>query len=187
MMRKIVTAVGVFAGAMSLAGVAQAAPDGLYAGAGITRSQVDDIFGPDSDLRIRDTSWKAFMGFKFPLFPIGIEADYADFGSQTRNFGFVQGHADARAFSAFAVGWLPVPFPNLDLFGKVGAARWQLDGGTVRPSLFERDDRGTQFAWGVGAQVRIANLAVRFEYEGFDIRNTDGARLYTLGAAYYFL
>jgi len=28
---------------------------------------------------------------------------------------------------------------------------------------------------------------VRLEYEGFDIRNTDGARLYSLGAAYYFL
>ena len=187
MMRKIVTAVGVFAGAMSLAGVAQAAPDGLYAGAGITRSQVDDIFGPDSDLRIRDTSWKAFMGFKFPLFPIGIEAEYADFGSNTHNFGFVQGHADAKAFSAFAVGWLPVAIPDLDLFGKVGAARWQLDGGTVRPALFELDDRGTQFVWGVGAQVHVENVAVRFEYEGFDVRNTSGARLYSLSAAYYFL
>jgi hypothetical protein len=185
-MRKIVMAAVTLAGA-TVAGVAQAAPDGLYAGAGITHSQVDDIFGPDSDLRIRDTSWKAFMGFKFPLFPIGIEAEYADFGSNTHNFGFIQGHADAKAFSAFAVGWLPIPVPNLDLFGKLGAARWQLDGGTVRPSLFELDDRGTQFAWGVGAQVHWLNVAVRLEYEGFDVRNTSGARLYSLGAAYYFL
>src|SRR5215467_12920915 len=111
-MRKIVMTAVVLTGVMGLVGVAKAAPDGLYAGAGITRSQVDDIFGPDSDLRIRDTSWKAFMGFKFPLFPIGIEADYADFGSNTHNFGFVQGHADAKAFSAYAVGWLPIPLPN---------------------------------------------------------------------------
>jgi len=186
-MRKIVIAALAVVGAAGMAAVAQAAPDGLYAGAGITRSQVDDIFGPDSDLHIRDTSWKAFMGFKFPLFPIGIEAEYADFGSHTQNFGFVQGHADAKAFSAFAVGWLPVPIPNFDLFGKVGAARWQLDGQTVRPALFELDDRGTQFAWGAGAQVHFQNVAVRFEYEGFDVRNTSGARLYGLSAAYYFL
>ena len=187
MMQKIVTIAVVLAGAMGLANVAQAAPDGLYAGAGITRSQVDDIFGPDSDLHIHDTSWKAFMGFKFPLLPVGIEAEYADFGSNTHNSGFIQGHADAKAFSAFAVGWLPIPFPNLDLFGKVGAARWQLDGGTVHPALFELDDRGTQFAWGVGAQLHFENVAVRFEYEGFDVRNTSGARLYGLSAAYYFL
>jgi hypothetical protein len=182
-MRKIVTVVVL----VCAAGMAQAAEDGLYAGAGITRAQVDDIFGPDSDLRLDNTSWKAFMGFKFPLVPIGAEVEYADFGSDTRNFGFVQGHADAKAFGAFAVGWMPIPVPNLDIFGKVGAARWQLDGGTVHPSLFELDDRGTQFAWGVGAQVRLSNVAVRFEYEGFDIRNTNGARLYSLGAAYYFL
>jgi len=28
---------------------------------------------------------------------------------------------------------------------------------------------------------------VRVEYEGFNISNTNGARVYSLGAAYYFL
>ena len=182
MMRKsVIAAVLVCA-----AGMAQAA-DGLYAGAGIARAQVDDIFGPGSDLRIDTTSWKAFLGFKFPLIPVGVETDYTDLGSQSRNFGFTQGHAEAKAFSAFAVGYLPLPLPYFDLYGKAGAARWQLTGGTVRPSLFQLDDTGTQFAWGIGTQLRLANLAVRLEYENFDIRNTNGARVYTLGAAWYFL
>ena len=182
MMRKTVTAVAL----ACVAGMAQAA-DGLYAGAGITRAQVGDIFGPGSSLRIDATSWKAFLGFKFPLIPLGIETDYADLGSQTRNFGFTQGHADAKAFSAFAVGYLPLPLPFFDVYGKAGAARWQLSGGTVRPALFQLDDNGTEFAWGIGTQMHLANLAVRLEYENFNMRNTNGARLYTLGAAYYFL
>ncbi len=182
-MRKIVIAVAL----ASAAGLAQAAEDGPYVGAGITRAQVDDIFGPGSDLHIDDTSWKGFVGFKFPLVPIGVEADYTDLGSQARNFGFVQGQAEAKAFSAYAVGWFPVPVPNLDVYGKLGLARWQFNGSTAYPSLFAVDDRGTDFAWGVGVQFRIQNVAVRAEYEGFNIPNTDGARVFTVGAAYYFL
>jgi len=185
-MRKIVI-VAALVGAAGVAGVAQAAPDGLYAGAGITRAQVTDIFGPNSDLRIDNTSWKAFLGFKAPLIPLGVETEYADLGSNTRNFGFVQGEADAKAFGAFAVGWLPVPVPFLDVFGKLGVARWQLNGTTTSPTLFHLDDTGTQFAWGVGVQVHLQNVAVRVEYENFNISNTNGARLYTLGASYYFL
>lgn len=184
MMRQTVIPTALAIALAGLAGAAQAA-DGLYAGAGITRAQVDDIFGRDADLRIHDTSWKAFLGFKFPLIPLGIETDYADLGSQSRSFGFFQSHADARAFSAFAVGYVPLPLPFIDLYGKAGAARWQLNGNS--PGLFELDDNGTQFAWGLGAQAHFSNLAIRFEYEQFDIRNTSGAKLYTLGAAYYFL
>ncbi len=85
------------------------------------------------------------------------------------------------------MGWLPLPIPFLDVYGKVGASRWQLDGHTTNPSLFSVDDRGTEFAWGVGAGVHVSNIAVRLEYEGFDVKNTDGAKIWTLGAAYYFL
>lgn len=186
MMRKIVMAAALV-GAAGVVGVAQAAPDGLYAGAGITRAQVTDIFGPSSDLRIDNTSWKAFLGFKAPLIPLGVETEYADLGSNTRNFGFVQGEADAKAFGAFAVGWLPVPAPFLDVFGKLGVARWQLNGRTTSPTLFHLDDTGTQFAWGVGVQLHLQNVAVRAEYENFNISNTNGARLYSVGASYYFL
>ena len=148
---------------------------------------MDDIFGPDSDLHIHDTSWKAFMGFKFPLLPVGIEAEYADFGSNTHNSGFIQGHADAKAFSAFAVGWLPIPFPNLDLFGKVGAARWQLDGGTVHPALFELDDRGRNSPGASGPSCTSRTWRYGSNTRASTSRNTSGARLYGLSAAYYFL
>ena len=49
------------------------------------------------------------------------------------------------------------------------------------------DDNGTEFAWGGGAQVSFGSLAARLEYDNFDIENTDGVDLYTLGATWTFL
>ncbi len=84
------------------------------------------------------------------------------------------------------MGYLPLPLPYIDLYAKAGAARWQFNGYRTYPSLFSVDDRGTDFAWGAGAQLHFQQFAVRMEYEGFDIRNTDGARLFSVGAALYF-
>ena len=190
-MRKLVTAAAL----VCCAGAAHAAEDGAYVGAGITRANVDNILAPGSNLDLKNTSWKAFAGFKIPLTPIAIEADYIDLGSETRTFGFAGTfaaggtatvHADAKAFAGFAVGYLPLPVPFLDFYGKAGLARWQLNGSTTYPSLVSIDDRGTEFAWGAGAQVHVSNFAVRLEFENFNIRNTDGAKLYSLGAALYF-
>jgi opacity protein-like surface antigen len=181
-MRKLVIAAAL----VCCAGAAHAAENGVYVGAGITRAKVDNIFAPGSNLDIDNTSWKGFVGFKFPAIPLGIEADYIDLGSETRSFGITTAHADAKAFTGFAVGYLPLPVPFLDFYGKAGLARWQLNGGTTSPSLFSADDRGTEFAWGAGAQAHFSNFAVRLEFENFNIRNTDGAKLFSLGAAVYF-
>jgi len=162
------------------AGAAHAAENGLYVGAGITRATLDNISAPFSRLDIDNTSWKGFVGFKFPLIPIGVEADYIDLGSTTRTVPIATTHADANSFAGFAVGYLPLPIPFLDFYGKAGAARWKLNSTSI-------DDSGTTFAWGAGAQAHFSNFAVRLEFENFNIRNTDGARLYTLGAAVYFL
>jgi opacity protein-like surface antigen len=164
------------------AGAAQAAENGVYVGAGITRARLDNISAPFSRLDIDNTSWKGFAGFKFPLVPIGVEASYIDLGSETQNrpAPLPQTHADANAFAGFAVGYLPLPIPFVDFYGKAGAARWKLNSTSI-------DDNGTTFAWGAGAQAHFSNFAVRLEFENFNIRNTDGAKLYTLGAALYFL
>jgi opacity protein-like surface antigen len=191
-MRKLVIAAALF----GCVGAAHAAENGVYVGAGIVRATVDNIFAPGSNLDISNTSWKGFVGFKFPVIPIGLEADYIDIGSETRTFGFsgtttpggtATVHADAKAFTGFAVGYLPLPIPFVDFYGKAGLARWQLNGSTTYPALFSTDDRGTEFAWGAGAQVHVSSFAVRLEFENFNIRNTDGAKLYSLSAAYYFL
>jgi len=165
---------------LALAAGAAQADNGLYVGAGITKAKVDNIFS--RDLNIDSTAWKAIVGFR-PISLLAVEANYLDLGSETRSFaGFGTAHADAKAFAGYAVGFLPIPLPILDIYGKVGLARWQLSG-NPRPnsSLFRLSDNGTEFAWGAGAQAHFGKIAGRLEYERFNLPNTDGARVYTLG------
>ena len=163
-------------------------PD-AYVGAGVSQARINDIFGSGRDLDLNNTAWKAFVGVK-PLPFLGVEANYMDLGSESKRFGFAglsdRAHVDAHAFSAFAVGFVPLPIPILDIFGKAGVARWNLSGHTDS-SLFAIDDHGTDFAWGVGAQARFGALGVRLEYEQFDVKNTDGAKTVSLEAMFHFL
>ena len=162
------------------AAVAQADDNGLlYVGAGISRDNLKDITATGSDLN--STSWKVLAGFR-PISLFAVEADYIDLGSQTSQFVGVNTHLDYKAFAGYAVGFAPIPVPYLDVFGKVGVARWTSSGGSALPSgpFFSLSDNGTQFAWGVGAQLHVGNIGGRLEYENFNIRNTDGANVISL-------
>jgi opacity protein-like surface antigen len=184
-MRKVLLVTTLAAAAGT--GTAQAAESGLYVGAGVVKAKVDNIFDSRASLNIDNTAWKAILGFKFPLIPLGVEANYVDLGSESRSFGVASAHADAKAFAAYAVGYLPLPLPIIDVYGKAGVARWQLNGRTSGPALFSADDNGTEFAYGGGVQAHFSKLAARLEYERFDIKNTDGAKLWTLGVTWTFL
>ena len=173
------------------------ADNGLfYFGAGVTRTSLrtdnHETFSHDLDA----TSWKVMAGFR-PISLFAVEADYIDLGSQTTgSFGNTSSditHLRYTAFAGYAVGFAPIPVPYLDLFGKVGLARWELSGGDTLteydPSLgtplsrsfLSLSDKGTEFAWGVGAQVHARNIGGRLEYEHFNIRNTtNGASLASL-------
>ena len=164
------------------AGVAHADNGMLYVGAGLTNDKLRDIAATNSNLN--STNWKVWAGFR-PVSVFAVEADYMDLGSQ--NVTTVVGgpsstHIDYKAFAGYAVGYLPIPVPYLDVFAKAGLARWSSSGGNmVGGSFFSLSDNGTQFAWGVGGQVHFGNLGARLEYENFSIRNTSGANLVSLG------
>src|ERR1700735_2039488 len=99
------------------AGAAHADDDllGLYAGAGISRAKAEDIF--HTNFNLSNTSWKIYAGFRPLGFPLGIDVDYMDLGNAAA--GTFQGvaHADVKAFAAYAVGYLPIPVPNIDVYG----------------------------------------------------------------------
>jgi hypothetical protein len=185
-MRNLVLAATLALGAS--AAHAQLLPD-AYVGAGISQARLDNIFGSGRDFDLNNTAWKAFIGIK-PLPFLGVEANYMDLGSESRRFGFGgfsdRGHVDAHAFSAFAVGFVPLPLRFIDVFGKAGAARWNLNGHTDS-SLFAIDDHGTDFAWGGGAQAHFGALGLRLEYEQFNVRNTDGVKAVSFDVAWHFL
>jgi len=161
------------------AAVAQADNGLLYVGAGISRDNLKDIAATGSSLD--STSWKVLAGFR-PISLFAVEADYIDLGSQTSQFLGINTHLQYKAFAGYAVGFAPIPVPYLDVFGKVGVARWTSSGGSALPtgSFFSLSANGTQFAWGVGAQLHVGNIGGRLEYENFNIRNTDGANVISL-------
>ena len=173
---------------LTFAAGAVRADDGLlYVGAGISKNKVQGITNtgvPFAD--IDKTSWKVLAGFR-PIKLFGVEADYLDLGSQTDTFiTQASTHSDAKAYAGYAVGFLPLPLPFVDVFGKAGVSRWKLNGnaggaGTLPPgSFFAFSDQGTEFAWGAGAQAHFGNIGGRLEYERFRIPNTDDARVFSL-------
>jgi Outer membrane protein beta-barrel domain len=176
------------------AGIAHADDGLLYLGAGIARNTLKDIAATNADLD--STSWKVFAGFR-PIGLFAVEADYIDLGSQTINSSSLDTathtHLRYKAFAGYAVGFAPIPVPYLDVFGKLGLARWNASGGstnTIFPatsSFLSRSDQGTQFAWGVGAQLHAGHIGGRLEYENFNIRNTNGANVVSLSVFLNFL
>jgi OmpA-OmpF porin, OOP family len=182
-MRKLLLAIALVAAT----GAAQADDLlGLYAGAGITRAKMEDIF--HTNFTLSNTSWKLYAGFRPLGFPIGMDVDYIDLGSSSASTFKGIAHADAKAFAAYVVGYAPIPVPNIDVYAKGGIARWQFDGQTSTPTLFDVSDNGTDFAWGIGGQVHFLDkFAIRLEYEHFNVREADDVQIYTLGVSYRFL
>jgi hypothetical protein len=158
---------------------------GLYGGAAITRAKEEDIF--HTDFNLSNTSWKIYAGLHPTGFPFGIDVDYMDLGSADSQTFQGPAHADTKAFAAYAVGYLPIPVPDIDVYGKAGLSRWSFNGSLPRQGLFGLSENGTDFAWGVGGQVHFGRFAARIEYEHFNVREADNVQLYSLGLSYTFL
>lgn len=158
---------------------ATAADNGLYLGAGFTKSKVDDFATP---LDFDDESFKLIAGLR-PLDAFGVELNYIDLGRDSVDVGPISLSAKSKAYAGYAVGFLPLA--PIDLFAKAGVARWEAE---TSSSAFGRlKDDGTEFAWGAGLQVRLGSLGVRLEYESFDIGSDSRSELVSLGATWTFL
>jgi hypothetical protein len=159
------------------AGTAQAEPLlGFYGGAGLTTGSVNNVLG--SGLDVNNTSFKVFAGVHPDATPFGLELEYLDFGSATSSVA----HGEGNALALDVMGHIPLPLPMLSLYGKAGLSRWQVRADVVgTPGFVGLDDHGTQFTWGVGAQLHFGNVAGRLEFEHFAITHTDGANIVTIG------
>ncbi len=152
---------------------------GFYVGAGVGESTVrsDNGFDPyyPVDSHPHHTAWKALAGIR-PIPFVGAEAEYIDFGHPTsadssyvNGAGYYGYGADSHPKAAVlsAVGYLPLPLPFVDVFGKLGMARLETNLNTYNTAsvLFRQDARETKLAYGAGVQGRFLGLAVRGEYE----------------------
>jgi hypothetical protein len=172
-----------------------------YIGAGMVKAHVTnplqiDCGGcvglvPASDFD--EVSWKAILGWR-PIRPFSVEADYVDFGEKSTTHDHGTTHITGHAAALYANGYLPLPQTSrVELYGKAGVARSELSSDQLSPPITAD---GTHFAWGLGAQARLARWGVRFDYERYAISqavshgflwNTRGpAEVFSLAATYGF-
>ncbi|MEX1994800.1 MAG: outer membrane beta-barrel protein [Steroidobacteraceae bacterium] len=177
--------------------IAAAADNGIYLGAGVSRSEYGLENPADAQpFDDKDDGFKVLVGFR-PLDSFGIEANYIDHGDATVPSGIVciqlvgvpcpdTTQLNAKTVSAFAVGYLD--FPLIDLFAKVGATAWQFEGGsTAAFPAFSIDEDDVEFAWGTGIQARFGSFGARLEYERFSIIEDEELGTISLSLTYTFL
>ena len=179
------------AGCMLLATSAAWAVDplGFYVGAGVGDSTLQSNSAPfiPTSVEQHPTGWKLFGGWR-PTRMFGAEAEYVDFGSKSGSSGTSSQQASGDAVAAFVVGYLPVPVPMLDVYGKVGLGSvlrylsYTPSNGVAPVAL---NDSSTVFGYGAGVQVKFGAPAVRLEYQGFTTSGGDQALL-SLDFAWYF-
>jgi opacity protein-like surface antigen len=141
-------------------------------------------------------AWKVTAGIR-PIAPLGVEAEYIDFGQPGRYYNSDYAEADVHATAAAVLGvaYLPLPLPLLDIYGKAGVARLQSNtrangaaycASVCFPSFsFRQDQTNTDFAYGAGVQTKFYNLALRAEYERISAAGGD-PELYSVGVTWTF-
>lgn len=165
------------AAAIAIGGVAFGADNGIYVGAGLGQSNTEvrrGIFNLDD----RTTGYQLFAGIR-PLDRLAFELQYVDFGSSAS--GMTTG--DGSALGGFVVGFLPL-VPSAELYAKLGYASWKNSVQAVT-AVSRRD--GEDLSYGGGLQLRFGSLASRFEYQQFDLGDSDQQQLLTLGVSWTFL
>jgi hypothetical protein len=177
--------------------LAQEAPPWLYLGAGAGRATLREdphvvplVFAQAQ----HDTGWKGFVGLR-PASFLGAELEYISFGESatSQTFGSLSsvhedtlGQSRAWAVSAFALGYLPVPLPRLDVYGKAGIAELRtrdvnsvrlicppgtvcpylsqpIPGLVINPAVYSSTD--TDLAYGAGVRLRLGTVSLSAEYE----------------------
>jgi opacity protein-like surface antigen len=147
---------------------------GLYLGAGVGYSTVrsdDPAFGLPGSLNDTEFAWKLIAGVR-PIPFAGAEFEYIDFGHPNHDVG-INGinnsglDSHPRAEVLYGVGYLPLPVPTLDVFGKLGVAELQTDVTTFVGSsqFFRQNESSTRLAYGVGVQSKAWGISFRAEYE----------------------
>ncbi len=177
-------------------------PLGAYVGAGVGQSDLSNrnFYDPGypGNYHDHDATWKLIAGVR-PLSFVGAEVEYIDFGKGVGDSSYNSGTnqysnstSHPKATVLYGLGYLPLPLPFLDVYGKLGVARLQTSiatsvspcyppGGTVPgggcSTFYRTDQTDTKFAYGAGVQARWQDFAFRAEYERINSQFGDPAAL----------
>jgi OOP family OmpA-OmpF porin len=153
---------------------------GAFVGASVldTSVEVDDADGSGNSFDGSDTGFKVYGGFDFAKF-FRLEASYLDLGSPDEEVGGSDVQVDINAWDGFAVLVIPIG-KHFEVFGKAGLVLWDTE--AEISGVGSEDDSGTDAAYGIGAAFKLGKrLAVRAEYEQFDVEDIDTLDALSLG------
>lgn len=169
---KLALALATAAATVSFSGVALAGGEsGLYIGGSMGGTEISEEGLDDSA-----TGYKVFAGYNFGMVPVvnlAAEVNYIDFGSFDSDQGI---SVDVTAWTLSAL--LGFDLGPIGVFGKAGYFMWDTD-------VESASEDGTDPAYGVGAKFQLGSIALRAEYEIYDVDGTD-IDFYSVGAAYTF-
>ena len=162
---------------------------GFYAGGGLGQFglafDAEDIDLDELDFDDSDTAYKIFAGWRFNPY-IALELDYMDLGSPSETLGSgtlaEEVGIGLDGYAPYLVGTLPLGF--LELSAKVGYLIYNVD---IDTDDFSESDSDEAFAYGIGAGVVVLeHLALRLEWERFEVSDVDKAEAWWVTAAWRF-
>jgi hypothetical protein len=174
--------------ALAASGAAVAADNGFYLGGSAADVSSDYGVPVSAAGEPRDDDGFKLIGGVRPLDKFAIEANYVDLGTTRVALNVVcvttpcpnESAIESRALSVSAVGLFTLPL--LDIYGRVGVARWESE----QSIGFTLKGEGTDPTYGAGIQLRLGSFALRVEYERFEFGD-DAADLRSVGFTYTFL
>lgn len=155
---------------------------GVYMGASAGQAavrDVDELSGLELDSG--DTSYKAILGFRAAEF-LAFELNYVDLGQPQQTFAGQRVQLEAQGVDAFVI--LSKRIAMLDLYAKVGVLLWEAEASVQ--GLGSVTDDGTDLGFGGGMQLHIGSVALRAEYEQFEISDIDDVNLVSVGLTWIF-
>lgn len=168
------------------------ADNGIYIGGSLAAPSPNLDWSTSHGPEDEGKGFKAIIGAR-PLDWLAIEANYVDLGETAVTLivacpptpGFPcpnEETFDATAVSVSVLGMKALPL--VDLYARLGTARWETERQVRFGPLQER--AGTDLTYGLGLQARLGSFAFRAEYERFDF---DGDEIDSLsvGFTYTFL
>ena len=148
----------------------------IVLGASIGQSDVE--IGSFSD---DDTGAQFYAGFRFLKF-LGLELEYTDFGTFEDNSGGMTDTLEITRADIFVLGVSPLG--RFEIYGKVGYGYWDSDStsGAMTQSTDDSDA-----SYGAGVAIKFAKLiAIRAEYEVFEIEGIDDLTMASIGIDFRF-
>ena len=177
---------------LSISSLAIAGKDsGIYIGGSLGNTSLDVAIaeaGEGFSFDDNDMGYKIFAGYNFglvPMFDFAIEGSYVDFGEIST--ALPDPFTDDLDFGVTAYDLFGVACYNIGpigVFGKVGHVWW--DGEISSSDIGSFDTSDNDMAYGIGVRFQFSSIAVRAEYEKFDIDSDVDLDFFSVGLSWTF-